>query len=371
MELTVTYSYVEQIVPPRCRKPRPVRFDDGAVVLSIREVTSDQAPVAIIGHGTDIATGANLKPVVYRWFDGRLWADGPISDCTRRGSKPHVTPGPILDLVSDSSVLSYSPLGIHCGVYEGKMAIADYLHTCCYDWLMIDGQLHCPASEPMFVVMTFGMTGNHGGTALMTADVLNPNIRSEAYFSVLELEKATEYTLRIAGERGDTVKVNTDPGFQFEVLIPEAVQWSNPALKETPKAQRLHLWPGKSAGIPAKSVVQEIPVWLGDSQLFDATGFVDRLQAYRELMRKAFEHVWPGETVHAAYDYEAPELDAHTEACADRKRAITGRLLSALKSLLEHEGTVSYTGIGEMPSDELQQARHAAQSAIDEAEAAR
>lgn len=44
-------------------------------------------------------------------------------------------------------------------------------------------------------------------------------------------------------------------------------------------------------------------------------------------------------------------------------------LLLALKSLLEHEGTVDVTGIGEFPSEALCVARNQAVAAIDEVEA--
>lgn len=48
---------------------------------------------------------------------------------------------------------------------------------------------------------------------------------------------------------------------------------------------------------------------------------------------------------------------------AERQR---DTLLAALKALLEHEGTVVHTGIGDFPSDALQEARIQAQAAIDE-----
>lgn len=44
-------------------------------------------------------------------------------------------------------------------------------------------------------------------------------------------------------------------------------------------------------------------------------------------------------------------------------------LLSALEALYEHEGTVEWTGIGEMPSEGLQQARRQAAKVIDEVRA--
>lgn len=238
MELTVHYSYVEQIIPPRCRKPRPQRFNDGVTVLSIREVTADQAPVAIVGRQLNLETGEYMEPLTYRWFEGRHWTNCAVSGCSRRGSELYPALGGALNLVKDSAILSNTGLGIYVCVHEGKQGIADYLQAIARDWLIIDGQLNRPAGEPMYVVMSFGLTHNHGGTALMTDDHPNPNIRREDYFSLLELEQAKKYALKLAGVRGDTVKVSTDPGFLFEVLIPEAIQWKNPAacVDDTAKA---------------------------------------------------------------------------------------------------------------------------------------
>lgn len=231
MELTVNYSYVEQIIPPRCRNPRPQRFEDGVAVLNIREVTSAQAPIAILGSEKDYHTEDYLEPVAYRWFEGRLFTDCSVSGCSRRRAQRYPALGSVLNLVKDSAVLSDTALGIYVCAREGKQGIADYLEGVANDWLIIDGQLHRPAGEPMYVVMTFGLSNNHGGTALMTDDHLNPNIRVEAYYSLLEQQQAIEYTQKVASERGDTEKFSTDSGFKFEVLIPEAIQWKNPALR--------------------------------------------------------------------------------------------------------------------------------------------
>jgi hypothetical protein len=237
MELTVNYSYVEQITPPRCRKPRPQRFDDGVAVLSIREVTAVQAPIAIMGTEKDYETGADLEPVIYRWFDSRLWTDSTVLYCSRRQPDRYPSIGQTLNLVNDNTVHSKPQLGIYVCAHEGKVGIAKHLASVANDWLIIDGQMHRPAGEPMYVVMTFGMSHNHGGTAMLCSDFLNSNIESEAYFSLLEKEAATEYTMQVATNRGDSVKFSTDPGFQFEVLITEAIQWKNPSPQVDDTAQ--------------------------------------------------------------------------------------------------------------------------------------
>ncbi|MCF5381974.1 hypothetical protein GIW05_00360 [Pseudomonas syringae] len=233
MELTVNYSYIDQIVPPRCRTPRPQRFADGVKVLFIREVTCDQAPIAIIGGAAERTESEAVDTIAYRWFEGRLWTDGPVSYCSRRGTDIYPVLNTSLNLVHDRSVLIDTQLGIYICVHEGKKAISEHLQACAHDWLIIDGQLHRPAPEPMYVVMTFGLSCNHGGTALMTSDFLNPNIRPEAYFSLMEIQQARDYTLKVAEGRGDTEKVSTDPGYKVQVLIPAAIKWKNPAFRDS------------------------------------------------------------------------------------------------------------------------------------------
>lgn len=227
MILTIDYSYIQHVTPPRCRKPRPTRFDDGVAEVTICEVTSEQAPVAIISRKL---SGLGAEPVRYRWFDGRLWTDTPILDCERRRQDSLYTlPGSTLSLITDSASLTHHALGISVCAWEGKQGIMEYLHAWAADNLLVDGQLYRPAGEPRFVVMTFGLSNNHGGTALLCTDYFNSNIRADAYFSLLEKSAADEYAQQVALERGDTKKFSTDPGYAFEVLIPEAVQWKRPA----------------------------------------------------------------------------------------------------------------------------------------------
>lgn len=229
MQLTVKFSYVEQVIPPRCRKPRPQRFDDGLIELHVREVTGEQAPVAIISREKDLVTDALAAPIEYRWFEGRLWTDRRVMCCTAKGEHPYPELGTTLNLVNTCSMLVRHDLGIFVAVAKGRKAIAEHLEQCARDWLMIDGQRYQPAGEPMYLVMTFGLGNDHGGTALGENDFLNSNIKPEAYFSLLELEKARDYARKVAANRGDTRKVSTDPSFQFQVLITEAIQWKNPA----------------------------------------------------------------------------------------------------------------------------------------------
>jgi len=148
------------------------------------------------------------------------------------------------------------------------------------------------------------------------------------------------------------------------------------------QVQTLHLWTNANPdnGKTGESGTEEVPSWLIDSHKFDPDAFEGRLEKYRQMMVNIYaEDIWPGEKVHAAYDCELVEIDAgviagaaHDAESRDLKAGrLCDTLLTALKALLEHEGTVEYTGIGELPSQALQDARQQAQSAIQEAESSR
>lgn len=148
----------------------------------------------------------------------------------------------------------------------------------------------------------------------------------------------------------------------------------------TPEPAKLHLWTSTDAAQKGagRSSQEPVPQWLLNAQAFDMESFGLRLEAYRQQMLSAYEAIWPGEKIHAAYDVELVDLDECFKQVAlrdpanglARSESVRDSLLAALKSLLEHEGTVVYTGIGELPSDELAAARRQAQEAIEEAERA-
>ncbi|MCS8479335.1 hypothetical protein N0575_14355 [Pseudomonas aeruginosa] len=233
MNVTFTYSYNHSIVPPRCRLPRTVREHDGLITVEIREIPPEQAPVAIISRNT---SDQGHDPVEYRTFEGCLWTNCKLFAGARDNkaeggpNATHRMPEPEISLVTESVTLSHWEQGIYIGAYQGKAGIGEYLERWARDRIIIDGQLFLPVGEPMYVVMTFGLSNNHGGTSLHCTDFLNANIKDSSYFSILEIDQALEYARQVAANRGDTIKFSVDPGFEFQVLIPKAVQWKNPGL---------------------------------------------------------------------------------------------------------------------------------------------
>src|SRR4051812_7323329 len=61
-------------IPPRCRKPRAVDYED-AHEVEIREVSEADAPLAIRQFFLNYAGEREEGVLEYRWYDGKLWTD--------------------------------------------------------------------------------------------------------------------------------------------------------------------------------------------------------------------------------------------------------------------------------------------------------
>ena len=78
MKIDVLYSYTENVIPPRCRNARRTNFDSGIVVVDVREIPPEQAPVALVHtqYGYDMETIQGTAE--YRWFEDRLWINKSV-----------------------------------------------------------------------------------------------------------------------------------------------------------------------------------------------------------------------------------------------------------------------------------------------------
>ena len=85
MKTTILFSYHENVIPPKCRKPRLVRFDDGEFTIKIPEVSASDAPVAIRAKGEFIHRPDKSYTLEYRWWNGQLWSAKNIDGVEPRG----------------------------------------------------------------------------------------------------------------------------------------------------------------------------------------------------------------------------------------------------------------------------------------------
>lgn len=71
--------------------------------------------------------------------------------------------------------------------------------------------------------------------------------------------------------------------------------------------EKLHIWASDVCGVdvlPGPTVVQPVPEWLIQCQVFDPESVVGRLEDYRLKMRQAFEVIWVDAKVNVAFESE-------------------------------------------------------------------
>lgn len=214
MKVTVRFSYTEDVVPPRCRKPRRTKFHDGELRVNIPEISKEMAPVAIVATRRKSSWQSGYR-IEYRWYKNKLWTSVKLADIPS-----------VIDVTEDNRWEQYELLWGGDLWDRTKLNAEKYIRSKAKGHLYIDGVHYCQVSEPRYVVNTFGMGRNHGGTAMFVEHRYNPNIGWGRYFSLLELDKAVALATDIATKRGDTksLPMRLNGGEKFEIRLPEAIR---------------------------------------------------------------------------------------------------------------------------------------------------
>lgn len=133
MDITLTIKKTVLGIPPRCRKYRPIEVDPYDIVVTIPEVTSADAPVAIRADGTD-----------YRWHEGRLWTQQMRTYVGRPDEAIRI---------GDAELTHTRTLEMHLPAdAEVDAAVKEVA-----DHLIVDGLLWEEAAEPVYTYVTLGL----------------------------------------------------------------------------------------------------------------------------------------------------------------------------------------------------------------------
>jgi hypothetical protein len=179
-------------------------------------VTAAEAPIAFIERGRrfDISTDKDVSFTnQFRWYGGLLFnlAHDSILD--------DVTPCTLEEFQSDP--FPFSLAGGNGNARNCEADVRQSLLDAAECILFIAGLKWKQVEEPRFVIRTFGMGHNHGGTSL---DVEPDN--SDYSFRPDQREEAIAEFIDVATGRGDTKALSAEiihSVSTFEVLIPEVV----------------------------------------------------------------------------------------------------------------------------------------------------
>lgn len=246
IELKVEFTYTQHFLPTkRHRKQRDMNIRDSCVV-SITE--PEYFPVAFItkqymyvyedakSYEDFGGKSGNYIPVKteIRTYHGKLYkavhvSHGAAISMLYEGIEwleHRLTPRtPFIkndrDLFSNESVL----------VDDNKNDQINQIRSKVSAYLWYDNKIWETVGEPRYVINTFGLGHNHGGTSAFIENYYNSNIPASNYFNALQRKEAIEYGKQVALRRGDTESVDgMFDNIDIQVLMPEMV-------KVDPKAQ--------------------------------------------------------------------------------------------------------------------------------------
>ena len=210
--INIQVSYYCAYIPSA--RSQKFEFDEveGTIQVSIPSLTSEEAPVAF--RLSDYHHKEN-KQTEIRWYQGKLWEQ--YTDWDRSGERAvRVT-----DFKADYLPRLLRP-GLPYGHARSRELCQKRYRKEAERFVLIDGNIWERAGEPRYVINTFGLGHNHGGTGLFVEEYYNSNISRERYFSALDGDKAVSEANRIAERRGDTESMGRFEKM-IEVLLPEAV----------------------------------------------------------------------------------------------------------------------------------------------------
>ena len=240
MNLKVDFTYEEKYLrTSRCRKPL-ARTREGIYELAIKELAKAECPIAAVVHDmksvyegatttADFEGNGEYKMFAepYRVHNGKFYkfcrASYGAAISTAQTELKYV----IADIKSDlyryslyekENLFSDKSVYISDNLYE----IVDNMQARANKYISLDGELWKECGEPRYVVNTFGLGHNHGGTAMFIEEFYNSNISSKNYFNAVDRDKAITYAKETAIARGDTDSVKRIGKMEnIEVLIPE------------------------------------------------------------------------------------------------------------------------------------------------------
>lgn len=210
--VTIKENYYCAYIPSA--RSQKYAFDEveGEIKVSVPSVLGDEAPVAF--RLSDYSHESKGKTEI-RWYEGRLWRRMTQNDRRSGGYQSDVKPDELPNIVR----MVY---GIPHSIAKTRELLQKKFRESAKNYILVDGAVWNRAGEPRYVVNTFGLGHNHGGTGLFVEELYNSNIANTNYFSALDGDKAVAYANMVAERRGDTDDVGKFKKM-IEVLIPEAV----------------------------------------------------------------------------------------------------------------------------------------------------
>ena len=232
MKIDTKIRYEEEYLPTKRHRIPCVREVEENIEVELREVSRKDAPVAMVVTNYQSYIDENgkdefgLRDKAFLAIDGQLYSE-------KRDKQGALDKGPysMADFVRELERHGNHYYVRNYNNGKNREDVLRFLHSFVNSHVMVDGTLYHRSSEPRYVINTFGLGHNHGGTGMFIDTHYNPNISKNNYFTALQREEAIAYANKVAEARGDTKDVGTfDRDINIKVYMPEMVR-CNPQME--------------------------------------------------------------------------------------------------------------------------------------------
>ena len=204
MKIQSTIKYYVPYIPPRCRKPRYNEVTE-VVTHNLRETTFDKVELAF---SVDYADKYNIylynnKLYVPVKFRPNMWSNEGLTNALEELVWAHLNCSSYYAKEKNwTPNFNYEDKS----QYETKEQIIKRIKSDLGNLLVIDGVLYERCYYPYYQICTFGLGGNHGGTALMPhfAKRIRKVLKDDWCYSPYEFERANKKVIEVATNRRDT-----------------------------------------------------------------------------------------------------------------------------------------------------------------------
>lgn len=243
MKFNVVYFFIKKFLPSKRHRKLREKQEWGVCSVDIREVSDNEFPVAFIVHDyvTVYEDAEKYSDFENKEGDYRSFAEeirtfgGKLYKLVRvtHGAAISLIPSPKEEIqrelerdVREQFMLHKEqfPIG-SIVVSDNSYEQEDKIRTKADQYLYFNGAFWEECSEPRYMICTFGLGHNHGGTGFFVEDFYNENIPKDNYFNALQRNEAIAYGKAVAEARGDTESIASMGEYcNIEVLMPELVK---------------------------------------------------------------------------------------------------------------------------------------------------
>lgn len=240
MLFNIEFWNMEKYLPTKRHRVLRERYAKNSVDVEIKEVTEQEFPIAFIVKDYK-SIYENAKS--YSEFDGngdfKMFSEEIRTYHGNLYMPVRVTHGAAISTCFESldyirhRLTEYKPYWKGEDEFtEASIIKEDNISECkesifrkAEDYIIYDGKVWKTCGEPMYVINTFGLGHNHGGTGFFIEYFYNENISRNNYFNALEREQAIAYGKKVAANRRDTNSIEGMGDHDIiEVLMPEMVK---------------------------------------------------------------------------------------------------------------------------------------------------